>query len=175
MSQIFRLYWLRENACDAGVLVQAAALDSTIRRRVLELTGGEDGEFAVRLPFLDMREWRARESLLLQIPMERVDNLIRSVLNPRAATRDLAATFALTEPAWQNAPSAGHTEYSSPWQRVSRALQRPLRQGIAEEFLRDLTRCEDRANRHALAVYRARRPFRRPIPAPGLFPHDLRH
>jgi hypothetical protein len=174
MSQIFRLYWLRENACDAGILVQAAALDPSIRHRVLELADSENGEFAVRLPFFDQREWRARSELLPQIPMERVGNLIRSVLGPRAATRDLAATLALTESVWKSAPAHGHATFSSTWQRVSLALQKRLRQGIAEEFLRDAARCEDRAQGYALAVYQASRPFSNRARAHGEFAYDLR-
>src|SRR5205814_1913075 len=47
MSQTFRLYWLRETACDAGTLVDAAALDASVRDQILDLTKGQDGEFLV--------------------------------------------------------------------------------------------------------------------------------
>ena len=173
MSQTFRLFWLRESACDAGTVLQAAALDRSIRDRVLELTGGEPGEFTLRLPFCDRREWRKRSALLPQIPLERTGDLIRCVLTPSALTRDLAATLVLTHPLWRATPAPHRAEYKTTWQHVSLALQRGLRSWIAEEFLRDPARCEDRHLGYTLAVYQASRPFQGRNRARGEFCYDL--
>jgi hypothetical protein len=174
MSQTFRLYWLRETACDAGTLVDAAALDPSVRDRVLAFTGGDDGEFLVRLPFLDRREWRDRQALLSAVPMERVGNLIRSVLDPPAATRDLAATLIFTDPSWIHAPAPASADFQVTWQRVSTALQKGLREWIPREFLADPSRCEDRPRVYALAVYQGSRPFAPRGRAKSEFAYDLR-
>jgi len=174
MSQTFRLFWLREAACDAGTLIDAAALDPSIRDRVLHLTEGQDGEFLVRLPFCDRREWRERAALLPAIPMERVGNLIRSVLDPAAATRDLIATLVFTDPHWMNAPPHPSPEFRPVWQRVSMALQKGLRRWITHEFLLDPSRCADRKRGYALAVYRGSRPFASRGHASSEFAYDLR-
>ena len=50
MPQMFRLYWLRENGCDAGTPLRADELDPAIRERVKELAGPDAGETVVRLP-----------------------------------------------------------------------------------------------------------------------------
>jgi hypothetical protein len=174
MSQTFRLFWLREHACDAGTPVQAAALEYSIRDRIVQLTKGESGEFLVRLPFFDRREWRERDTLLSQLVFERTGNLIRCVLSAPAATRDLAATLALTDPRWKSAPVPGEQNYDSTWHRVSLAIQRGLRSWIAREFLADPARCEDRAAGYSVAMYQASRPFQGRNRARGEFAYDMR-
>jgi len=159
MNQIFRLYWLRESGCDAGTRMRADELPAVIRDRVLELAAEDSGEFAVRLPFLDRKEWPRHEEILRTLPLEREDRVIRAVLAPLAAARDLAATLALTDPAWENTPTERDPAYFGVWQRVSLALQRWLRDRIAEEYFRDVTRFEDRGSAYEMIVYQASRLF----------------
>ncbi len=174
MSQTFRLYWLRESACDAGTIVEAAALDPSIRDRVLALTEDQDGEFLVRLPFLDRSEWRQRHAILSALPMERAGNLIRSVLNPAEATRDAAATLIFTDPAWQDSPEPTSAAFQSIWRSVSLDLQKDLRHRIPREFLEDPSRCQNRACGYALAVYQGSRPFLARGRERGEYAYDLR-
>jgi hypothetical protein len=156
----FRLYWLRETGCDRGTPIGAEELPSPIRDRVLELVAGDSGEFLVRLPYCDRREWRARDEILATTPLERRGNLIRAVLDHPAATRDTAATLALTDPAWRDTPPERDPEYFRVWQRVSLALQAALRQWIAQEYFEDLARLADRTASYSMAVYQCSRPFR---------------
>jgi hypothetical protein len=156
----FLLYWLREGASDIGRQVAAAELEPAIRERVLGLAGQGDPSIAnwmVRLPFLDRREWKRRDAILRETPLERVGRLIRAVLEPAAATRDTAATLAMTDPAWQDLPRAGSAAYFPHWRRVSLALQRRLKKWIAQEYFRDTERFEDRSIGYTVAAYRASR------------------
>jgi hypothetical protein len=158
----FRLYWLRESACDSGTLVRAAELEPAIRQRVVDLASQDsdirqDEEWLLRLPFLDQKEWRKRDEILRATPFERVGRLIRAVLPEAAATRDMAATCVLVDPAWQNLPKPGDAEYFSTWQRVSLALQRSLKNWIAREYFRDAARFEDRGLGYTVAAYQASR------------------
>jgi hypothetical protein len=115
--------------------------------------------FQLRLPFFDHVEERKQEEVLAALPFERAGTLIRAVLDPAAATRDMAATCALTDPLWRGAPAERDPMYFSTWQRVSMALQRWLRDHIAEEYFRDAERFEDRADAYPVIVYQACRPF----------------
>jgi hypothetical protein len=175
-NSLFRLYWLRETGCDAGTPLTADELPPSIRERVLELAQDDiaaaPATFHLRLPFLDRREERQADELLAKVAFEREGNLIRAVLAPAAATRDIAATCALADPLWRDAPGERDAEYFPRWQRVSLALQRWLRDQIAEEYFRDPTRLEDRALCYPMIVYQACRPyFGRPRTE---FTYDLR-
>lgn len=96
---IFHLYWLRETGCDAGTPFTAGELPASIRDRVVALAqepvAAAPSVFHVRLPFFDRREERLADELLAAVPIEREGNLIRAMLPPSAATRDIAATCAL--------------------------------------------------------------------------------
>jgi hypothetical protein len=159
VAMIFQLFWLRESGCDAATNVSADVLPSAIRQRVLDLTTPECSVYQVRLPFLDRREERSLDEILGAVPLERVDSLIRAVLDPAAATRDMAATCALTDPLWLATPLERDAAYTTTWQRVSLALQRWLRDHIAEECLRNPAHLEDRAACFPILVYQACRPF----------------
>ena len=160
---IFHLYWLRETGCDAGTPVTAGELPPSIRERVMELAEGDavpsPGTFHLRLPFFDKREERQADELLAELPFEREGNLIRAMLSPSAVTRDMAATCALADPLWRDAPGERDAEYFPRWRQVSLALQRWLRDHIAEEYFRDAARFEDRADCYPIIVYQACRPF----------------
>jgi hypothetical protein len=155
MTPTFRLYWLRETGCAAGTLTQAAGLPPAIRDRVLALAGEEAGEFALRLPFFDRKECGKQDELLAALVLERAGPVIRAVLGPQTAARDLAATLALTDPVWRKTPSERDPAYFVVWQRVSLALQRWMRDRIAEEYFRDITRYEDRHAAYVMVVYQA--------------------
>jgi hypothetical protein len=159
MTQVFRLFWVRESGCDAGTALRAGELDEAIRSRVLELASGAggDGEISLRLPFLDRREWPRRGQILDALPLVRHQRMISCALEPAAAVRDLAATLALTDPAWTNSPGELHLSYFPVWQRVSLALQRSLRSWTAEAWFRDISRYEDRDTAYTMLVYEAAR------------------
>jgi hypothetical protein len=160
MNHTFRLFWLRESACDAGTLVQAAQLEPSIRERVVALAGNpEHRELLLRLPFLDQRDWRRRDEILSAIPFEREGELIRAVLDAPAVTRDLAATLMLTDPVWRDAPRPHNYGYFGTWQRLSGALQRSLKRWIFERYFRDSAKFDDRATAYTVIAYRASRPF----------------
>lgn len=162
-APVFRLYWLRESASDFGTLVPAEGLPASIRERILALAcepGGElSGEYAVRLPYMDRRELRRPAAVLTAIGYERKDRLIRAVLPPAAATRDMLATLALADPVWRAAPRERDPGHFQAWQRVSQALQHWLRDHIAAEYFRDLEILEDRKRAQPMIVYQACRIF----------------
>ena len=180
MSQLFRLFWLRETGCDAGTPLRAAELEPEIRQRVLALAdpgtadpgtadpvtkengagenrAGENGEIALRLPYLDRREWRKRGEILASLRLERRGDVISFVPGPATVLRDAAATLALTDPAWLGAPSPNHPDHFAVWQKVSMTLQSCLRAWIAEEYFRDIARFEDPATAYPMLVYQAAR------------------
>jgi hypothetical protein len=159
MKPAFRLFWLRESGCDAGARLGAGDLPQPVRERVLELARGEPGPFDVRLPFCDRREQRHAARLLGALRFERQGSLIRAVLGPVAAARDLAATLALTDPVWKNTPGERDPGYFAAWQRVSVALQRWLRARVLDTYLEDVRRLEDRRTAFAMIVYSATRVF----------------
>lgn len=156
MPQTFRLFWLHESGCDAGVSIHASELEPSIQDRVLELARGENG-LALRLPFLDRKDWRKRDTILGATAFERTGDLIRAVLDPAAATRDAAATAALMDPAWRQAPKPAHATYFPVWQKVSIALQRSLKRSLAGAYLSDPERCADRKTGYPVAAYRTSR------------------
>jgi hypothetical protein len=159
MKQLmFRLFWLRESGCDAGTLVSAGELPQSISRRVLELAGSGCGELSIRLPFYDRKECRRQHELLAALPFERAGSLIRAVLDPVPAARDLAATLAFTDATWAGTPSERDPQYFSTWQRVSLVLQRWLRDRIAGMYFHDIARLHDRAAAYPMIVYQASRP-----------------
>lgn len=160
---IFHLYWLRESGCDAGTPLSAGELPTSIHDRVVELAqdsiAAAPAVFHLRLPFFDRREEREADQLLAALPFERTGNLIRAMLPPAAVTRDMAATCALADPLWRHAPGERDPEYFPRWQKVSLALQRWLRDQIAEEYFSDPARLEDRVDCYPMIVYQACRPF----------------
>jgi hypothetical protein len=155
----FRLFWLRETGCDAGVVIEAREIERSIRDRVMALTAGEGGEFALRLPYLDRYQWRRRGPILRNLDYEREGRLIRAILTPAPATRDLAATLALIDPAWQNTPPERKGDYHQVWHRVSHAVQRALKAGIAAEYFCDLSRLQSRDAAYTMIVYQSSRAY----------------
>jgi hypothetical protein len=155
----FRLFWLRESGCDAGVVRQAHQIEPSIQDRVLALTAGEGDEFNLRLPYLDRHQWRRRWQILSEFTYERDGRTIRAVLEIGDAVRDTAATLVLTDPAWQNAPMERTPSYHDVWRRVSVAIQRALKEGVAAEYFKDPSKIENRDAVYAMAVYQASRTF----------------
>jgi hypothetical protein len=161
MPQLFHLFWLRETGCDAGTPLRAVELEPEIRQRVLALAGpstGESGEceIALRLPYLDRREWPKRGEILARLPLARRDDVISFVPGP-AALRDAAATFALTDPAWLGAPAANHPNHFPVWRSISMTLQRSFRTWIPERYFRDIARYEDLKTAFPMIVYQGAR------------------
>jgi hypothetical protein len=171
-SPNFRLFWLRETGCDAGVMREAGAIEPSIRDRIMALTAGEGGEFALRLPYLDRYEWKRRKKVLSGLDYERTGRLIRAILKPAEATRDLAATLALTDPAWNHTPQEREPVYREIWHPVSAAVQRALRQEIAQAYFRDLSRLQARESAYTMVVYQSSRVFT--SKARHRFTYDLR-
>jgi hypothetical protein len=60
---------------------------------------------------------------------------------------------------WPTAPHENDPHYFRTWQHVSVALQRALRQWVAEFYCRDLGRLEDRDAGYAMVIYSACRLF----------------
>ena len=152
-DQVFHLYWPRED----GIAMEFEDLALEVRDRVLALAGNEPGEFALRLPFLDRKECRRQDAILRGLTLIREGNVIRAVLGPQAAARDLAAASAVTDPLWRNAPSERQPEYFPVWQSVSLALQQWLRNRVAEAYFEDGTRFADRPAAYPVIVYQAGR------------------
>ena len=69
----------------------------------------------------------------------------------------LAALATLTDPQWRNAPTEHDPEYFRVWQRVSLALQRWLRDGVARAYFEDLSSFENRQAAYPVIVYQASR------------------
>jgi len=68
-----------------------------------------------------------------------------------------AAAATLTDPQWRNAPTEHDPEYFHVWQRVSLALQRSLRDRVAEAYFEDLACFENRQAAYPMIVYQASR------------------
>jgi hypothetical protein len=68
-----------------------------------------------------------------------------------------AATATLTDPEWRNAPTEHDPEYFRVWQQVSLALQRSLRDGVADAYFEDLAHFENRQAAFPVIVYQASR------------------
>jgi hypothetical protein len=157
MAEFFVLFWLRESGCDAGTRVRADELEPEIRERALELARESPAEITLRLPFLDRAEWRRRGEILKDLSLERVGDTISASLPPMAAARDLAASLVLRDPAWINTPNERDPLYFSVWQKVSLALQRSLRNWVAEEYFREIARYQDRDSAYPMLVYASTR------------------
>lgn len=155
----FRLYWLRETSSDIGTPVRSEDLPPSIRGRVLELAAKEPAEFAVRLPYFDQRELRRQDALLASVAYERTDHLIRAVLPPAEATRDMLATLAFADPLWRSAPPERDSRHFYAWQRVSQSLQHWLRDRVALEYFSNLDVLADRKRAYPMIVYQACRIF----------------
>ena len=67
------------------------------------------------------------------------------------------ATAALTDPGWRNAPTEREPEYFWAWQQVSLALQRWLRDQVADAYFENLTQFENRPAAYPMIVYQASR------------------
>jgi hypothetical protein len=184
MVHKFRLYWRRETGCDAGTPVGLEDLDAAIRPRVLELASAElssedlssegisgqelagerlteEGPIAIRLPFLDRREWRRRSESLRTVTLVREGSVIRHVPeNAAAALRDQAAETIAAHPVWLAAPRERAPGYYRVWRNVSAALQEYLRRAVPDIYFRDPARYENRRMAWPLLVYQAMRPCR---------------
>jgi len=68
-----------------------------------------------------------------------------------------AAAATLTDPQWRNAPTERDPGYFRVWQQVSLALQRSLRDGVAEAYFEDLAHFENRQAAYPVIVYQASR------------------
>jgi hypothetical protein len=68
-----------------------------------------------------------------------------------------AATTTLSDPRWRSAPTERDPQYFRMWQRVSLALQRTLRDGVARVYFQDLARFENRPAAYPVIVYQASR------------------
>lgn len=157
-SPTFYLFWLRESGCDAGTPVTAAELPAAVRERVLALAGSSNA-LQLRLPYLNRLEERRVDETLASVAFERTGDLIRVLLDPAAATRDMAATCALTDPVWRSAPGEREADYFAAWQRVSLRLQRWLRDQVSAAYFRDLSSLDERFNAYTAIVYQASRPY----------------
>lgn len=162
MPHTFRLFWLRENGCDAGTPLRADELDQQLEspefsKKALALAGAFSGELTLRLPYLDRREWRNRREILAGLEWERRGNAISPVLPANLALRHTAANLVLSDPRWINAPGAGEAPHANLWQAVSITLQRGFRGWIAEEYFRDIERFADREAAYPMIVYQAAR------------------
>jgi hypothetical protein len=157
MSRSFRLFWVRETGCDAGTPLRAEQLDPEIQQRVLDLAGSGEREIALFLPYLDRREWPKRARILESLTLERHGDIVSFRPEPASAIRHIAATLALTHPAWLGAPSPSDPDHFSVWQNVSMTLQSSLRAWIAEQYFRDIARFEDRDKAYSMLVYQAAR------------------
>jgi len=154
-----------ERDCTIGLLMTDQRIGSSefdkmpqeVRDRVLALVANDSGEFVLRLPFLDPKECRKREEILRGLTLVREGHVIRAVLGPQAAARDLAATSALIDPVWRNAPTERQPAYFPVWQRVSLALQQWLRYRVAEAYFADVARFADRPAAYPVIVYQASR------------------
>jgi hypothetical protein len=155
MARMFRLYWLRENGCDAGTPLGAGELDPAIRERVIALTGADEGETVLRLPFLDRHQWKRRAEVLHTLKLVREGDAVHCALDGAEATRDRAATLALTATAWKDAPNEYAPRYFQAWQRVSMALQRAVRGWVPKLYFTSVERYEDRDAAYPMVVYEA--------------------
>jgi hypothetical protein len=63
----------------------------------------------------------------------------------------------LTDPHWRDAPTEHDPGYFCAWQRVSLALQRWMRDQVAEAYFADLTQFESRPAAYPMIVYQASR------------------
>ena len=66
-------------------------------------------------------------------------------------------TNTLIDPQWLNAPREREPRYFQAWQRVSLALQRWLRDQVAEAYFENLTQFENRSAAYPMIVYQASR------------------
>ena len=66
-------------------------------------------------------------------------------------------TNTLTDPQWLNAPTERDPGYFRAWQRVSLALQRWLRDAVADAYFEDLAAFENRVAAYPVIVYQASR------------------
>ena len=183
MAQRYQLFWLRETGCDAGTPLRDDELEPELHAG--ENTGEDAGEEApktpaktlpakitLRLPYLDRREWSKRGEILAALPWERLGNVISPVLPARLALRNTTANLALADPLWLDQPPGSDPRHSKTWQRVSLAVQLQLRQGIAEEYFRDIARFADREGAYTMIMYQGARLFHGRTR--GAFTYDLR-
>ena len=68
-----------------------------------------------------------------------------------------AAAATLTDPQWRDAPTEHDPGYFRVWQQVSLALQRSLRDGVADAYFEDLAHFENRQAAYPVIVYQASR------------------
>ncbi len=75
----------------------------------------------------------------------------------RSSTISLPMTNPLIDPQWLNAPTERDPGYFQAWQRVSLALQRWLRDQVADAYFQDLAHFENRPAAYPMIVYQASR------------------
>ena len=125
MELLFNLHWLRESGHDLdGTPVRADELDPAIRARVLQAAEGAEGELALKLPYLDLREIRRRSEVLGELEFKRCGNEVLPLLTPRFAFRTAAADVAMSHPAWINASPRRESRITSGHGREFRTLCR---------------------------------------------------
>jgi hypothetical protein len=77
--------------------------------------------------------------------------------NTLPITNTLPRTYTLNDPHWLNAPTERDPGYFLAWQRVSLALQRWLRDQVADAYFQDLAHFENRQAAYPVIVYQASR------------------
>ena len=77
--------------------------------------------------------------------------------NTLPITNTLPRTYTLNDPQWLNAPTERDPGYFQAWQRVSLALQRWLRDQVADAYFLDLAHFENRPAAYPVIVYQASR------------------
>jgi hypothetical protein len=79
------------------------------------------------------------------------------ITNTLPRTYTLPSTYTLNDPQWLNAPTERDPGYFQAWQRVSLALQRWLRDQVADAYFLDLAHFENRPAAYPVIVYQASR------------------
>ena len=83
--------------------------------------------------------------------------MLASPLYNQPAPSQIKMTNTLTDPQWLNAPAERDPEYFWAWQRVSLALQRWLRDQVANQYFEDIAHFENRRAAYPVIVYQASR------------------
>lgn len=155
------LFWMRETARDAGVLVPTSSLEPSVRGRVTAiLAGAPDRSAPLRLylPFMDKREWRRRAEILRNTMLVEDGGEIRSIAPTiNSGIRNHAAHLVGAHPAWLASPQERDKNHFAVWQKVSLSLQKAMRQWIPQAYFEDVSRYEDRPAAYPLLVYSASR------------------
>lgn len=166
MSPLVRLFWLRENGRDEGTVVRASDLELSLRSRVLPLlreaqANPASGEpLKLYLPYVNRHEYRRRHTIFPRVRFHRVGDEIRPIMSEVREARDYAAHVVLTSPVWAATPEDASIPYFHYWQRVSRGLQRFIRDFAFREYLSEPRRFAFRMLSNSVIAYRTARVFR---------------